>query len=191
MITINASPGQQFDPHVSGNLAAYTDNQPISTIRYYDFLTASDQPIPNSLPDGGITLDLLSDVSGSNIVFARQNAGTSRIMVFDVGTATMAEVDPAPAPLRLGAAIGNNTVAYIDFEAGSGDVVTWDLATSTRTVGQRFARVRAEPQRRAQRQRGGVGILPDLAAQLRHLPGDQDRHFVGDLACVDHCRPRR
>src|SRR5882672_6920220 len=36
---VDTSPGEQIDPHVSGNLAAYTDQAiGLGVIRYYDFL---------------------------------------------------------------------------------------------------------------------------------------------------------
>src|SRR5947208_14930737 len=59
-ITIDNSPGDQLDPHVSGNLAAYTDNT-AGFIRYYDFATSTDLVIP---PPAGSS-DTLSSVSGS------------------------------------------------------------------------------------------------------------------------------
>ena len=42
-VTINNGAGDQYDPHVSGDLAAYTSDL---SIRYYNFATDSDAAIP-------------------------------------------------------------------------------------------------------------------------------------------------
>jgi hypothetical protein len=133
IITNNASAGRQNDPHVSGDLAVYTDQSGFPQIRYYNFATNLDSVIDNHLPNGDIAFDVLSDVNGPNVVFTGEGGGGGHIMVFDTTTSTLTEVDPAPAPQRLGAAIGANTVAYVDISA-SGDIIAWDLATSTRQV---------------------------------------------------------
>jgi hypothetical protein len=56
-------------------------------------------------------------------------------MVFDAATAaTPIEVDAVPNPNRFGAAIGGNTVAYIDFGLqANGELVISDLSTSIST----------------------------------------------------------
>ena len=128
-VTINNSPGDQFDPHVSGDWAAYTDNV---GIRYYNFATNTDAAIPM----GSSANDLLSDVSGSKIVFSRVTIGSgTAVMVFDAATAAAPiEVDPAPATIRFGAAIGGNTVAYIDLGLqANGELVVSDLVTHVST----------------------------------------------------------
>jgi hypothetical protein len=128
-VTINSSPGDQFDPHISGDWAAYTDDV---TIRYYNFTTNVDAVIPS----GGGVRDLLSDISGSKIVFSRVTVGVgTAVMVFDAATAAPPiEIDPAPGTTRIGAAIGGNTVAYIDFGLqANGELVIFELSTSTST----------------------------------------------------------
>src|ERR1043166_6258259 len=57
-ITINNGLGDQYDPHVSGDLSAYTSTELWTTVRYYNFLTGADAPIPS--PSGAV--DLLPDV---------------------------------------------------------------------------------------------------------------------------------
>jgi hypothetical protein len=70
LVTVNDGPGNQTDPHVSGDLAAYTSTVTGSTqIRYYNFLTSTDIGIPNVHPSGVQTTDYLSDISGHTIVF--------------------------------------------------------------------------------------------------------------------------
>jgi len=128
-VTINASAGDQYDPHVSGDWAAYTDG---SGIRYFNFVTGVDAAIPPSTS----TRDLLSNISGSKIVFSRVTAGKTAVMVFDALTPAVApvEIDPAPATTRFGDAIGGNTVAYIDFGLqANGELVISDLGTLTST----------------------------------------------------------
>ena len=126
-VTIDNSGGDQTDPHVSGDWVAYTSDL---AIRYYNFASNVDAQIPLGLS----VHDLLSDISGSKIVFSRIiNAVKSAVMLFDAATPLSApiEVDPAAASTRLGAAIGGNTVAYIDFDLHpNGELVIHDLITS-------------------------------------------------------------
>lgn len=131
-VTINAGAGDQTDPHVSGDYAAYTDMTGYrGSIRYYRFSTATDAEIPV----GSSARDLLSDISGSKIVFSRVITGVkTAVMVFDVSTPAVdpIEIDAAVGSIHLGSAIGGNTVAYIDLVLQpQGEVVIHDLATST------------------------------------------------------------
>jgi hypothetical protein len=127
-VTINASAGDQNDPHISGDWLSYASD---TSIRYYNFATNIDAQIPL----GSSSRDLLSDVSGSRIVFSRIIMGvTTAVMVFDGATPAVLpiEIDAALAATRLGSAIGSNTVAYIDFGLhGNGELVIHDLATAT------------------------------------------------------------
>jgi hypothetical protein len=127
--TINNGPGDQNDPHVSGDLAAYTDGTAPESIRYFDFVTNTDQAI--AAPTGAS--DSLSDVSGSNIVFTRASGACDSIIVFNAGTSTTNEVAPANCPVRFGSAIGGSTVAYVDFSSGSGVIFAADLSGGTPT----------------------------------------------------------
>jgi hypothetical protein len=115
MTPVNTGAGEQNDPHVSGDLAAYTDGTPLTsqTIRYYRFSTGADQAVAS--PAGA--RDLLSDVSGNRIVFTRIQASGNSIMVFDAAAASTSEVAPMAGSNRIGAAIGNTTVAYIEFNS--------------------------------------------------------------------------
>lgn len=126
-VAINASPGDQNDPHVSGDWAAYASDV---AIRYYNFSTAVDAQIPM----GASARDLLSDISGSKIVFSRVVSGVGTgVMVFDTPSAAAPiEIDAAPQTIRLGSAIGGNTVAYVDFGLeANGELVIHDLVTAT------------------------------------------------------------
>jgi Tol biopolymer transport system component len=126
-VTINATAGDQYDPHVSGDWSAYTSD---ISIRYYNFTSHADAQIPL----GPSARDLLSDVSGSKIVFSRVQPGVKTgVMVFDAATAgAPIELDPLNGSVRLGSAIGGNSVAYVDFTVSSfGELVVHDLGSST------------------------------------------------------------
>jgi HYR domain-containing protein/WD40 repeat protein len=129
-VTINAGSGDQNDPHISGDLVAYASD---FSLRYYSFLTNTDAQIPL----GPSARDLLSDVSGSKIVFSRVLAGgnttVALVMVFDAAmpASPPVEIDVADGTTRLGSAIGGDTIAYIDFGLqGNGELVIHDLASS-------------------------------------------------------------
>lgn len=101
--TVNDDPGDQSDPHISGDWVAYSSDL---SIRYYNFVTGIDAQIPM----GSSARDLLSDMSGSKIVFSRVITGDrTAVMVFDAETPAVmpTEIDPAAATLRLGSPIGD------------------------------------------------------------------------------------
>lgn len=130
IVAINNGPGDQTDPHVSGDLASYTNNEgSTSTIHYYNFLTGVDLAIPG-LGD----IDLLSDVNGGRIAFSRvRTDGTTAVMVFDVASGVVTELDPQPATTRFSPVVGGDTVAYSGLEVGNGDIFAYDLAAGTAT----------------------------------------------------------
>jgi hypothetical protein len=125
-IIINNSSGDQTDPHVDGDLAAYTDSA-TSQIRYYRFSTSVDAAIP----PGATIVDILPGVSGNLVAFTRIEADRNAIVVFDTVANTTTEIDPHPGTNRVGSAIGGNTVAFIDMSTGDGDLYSYDLATNT------------------------------------------------------------
>jgi hypothetical protein len=106
---------------------AYTSDH---TIRYYNFVTNVDAQIPL----GPSSRDLLSDISGSKIVFSRVITGVkTAVMVFDAATpgTPPVEIDPVTPITRIGSAIGGDTVAYIDYGLnGFGEVIIHDLASA-------------------------------------------------------------
>jgi alpha-tubulin suppressor-like RCC1 family protein len=122
-LAVNTAAGDQLDPHVSGNLAAYTDG---STIRYYSFLTNVDTVVPSA--PGAI--DSLSNVYDTRIAFSRQSATARGCMVFDTATGTLTEIAPAAGTARFATALGGDTVAFVDANSGNGDIMVWDLSTS-------------------------------------------------------------
>jgi hypothetical protein len=127
-VTINASAGDQFDPHVSGDLVSYTLDD---RVRYYDFFTGNDAAVPS--PVG--TTDLLSDVSGSRIAFSRiEPSGRIPVMVFDVATSTTTEVHPQALPQQFSSAMSASTVAFIDEDVAGGELVVATLGGSSTQV---------------------------------------------------------
>jgi hypothetical protein len=124
-VVINESFGDQTEPHVSGDWAAYTNDPAIA---YYNFSTG----MGGEIPLNGANRDLLSEVNGSKIVFSRRIFGTQKIMVFDAATPGVppVEISLPTVGTRLGASIGSNTVAYIDQGTNShGELLIYDLAT--------------------------------------------------------------
>jgi hypothetical protein len=129
IVVINNNSYDHTDPHVNGDIAAYTEGAATPAIRYYRFSTAVDNAVP-SVP--GAT-DSLSDVSGNNIVFIRSVGGCSSIRVFNVSTGATTEVAPATCPQRFGSSIGSSTVAFTDFSSGNGVTFAADLAGGAAT----------------------------------------------------------
>ena len=144
-ITITNQPGQQFDPHVDGDLAVYSTatfaagtGLLTETIEYYRFSTGVRSTIPS--PPGVQTADLLSDVDQGRIAFTRifpGGSGRVAIMLFDTATGTLQELMASlPDSRRWAPAMGAQTVAFVDEQLagdGSGEIMVLDLATSMLT----------------------------------------------------------
>jgi hypothetical protein len=131
-VTINNGPGHQTDPHVSGNLASYTDSA--TTIRYFDFLTGTDSAVPSGGPG---ERDTLSDVNGSRISFSRffgDSDFSTHIFVYDTATSALTEIDPQPGVFRFSPTIGGDTLAYEDLVNGGpaccSRIAVYDLAAN-------------------------------------------------------------
>ena len=99
-VPVNTQFGIQTDPHVSGNVVAYTNEEPSSEIRYFNLATHADAAIPKSAAD----FDFLSDVSGQTLVFTRVTSDRSAIYAFDVTTAGSPGRARLPRPVRAVAA---------------------------------------------------------------------------------------
>jgi Tol biopolymer transport system component len=110
MTTVNDGPGEQTDPHVSGDLAVYTDGTDPQSVRYYRFSTGVDQAI--SSPAGAS--DHLSDVSGNLVSFTRSEGTCNALMIYDVSNASTTEIDPQACAQRSVGALGNTTLAFTD-----------------------------------------------------------------------------
>jgi len=129
-VNINTSAGDQFDPHVDGDLAAYSEITSTQQIRHYRFSTGVDQAISNVQADGTVASDLLSDVQGGRIVFTRVASDRNAVMLFDpAASPSLVEVSPKAGSNRIGVGIGGRTLAYVDLGLGSGgEIVVVDLA---------------------------------------------------------------
>jgi hypothetical protein len=108
-VLINGGSGDQYFPHVDGDLVSYTSN---NTIRVYDFFSGDDSVVPVAADSA----DQLSDVSNGRVLLSRLDLNTlnQSVLVYDVGTGTLDVVDPQPNPYRWLPAIGADTVAFID-----------------------------------------------------------------------------
>ena len=140
-IPINVSPGYQTDPHVSGDLAVYSNFGDIEEIRYYRFSTGVDTAIPNLEPGGGRAVDQLSGVNDGRITFTRANSlGTkSSVMFFETRSAAPSaiEINPTAGSNRGDSAISGNSIAYADrgtlANPNAADVYHFDLLTNVTT----------------------------------------------------------
>jgi len=117
-IAVDNTAGDQLDPHVSGDLAAYTDaaDPAQALIRYYDFFSPSS---PNAaIPAGADDIDTLSDVNGNHIAFARYNtvSGVRACMVYDVVTHDTIQIGSGTS--AGAAALGGDTVAFVNGSPG-------------------------------------------------------------------------
>jgi len=106
-LLINSSAGNQTDPHVSGDIAAYTD-QSSGTIRYYDFVTMA----PGSILTPAGSTDQLSDVNGDHIAFARKTGSNRSCQVFDVVGETTVQIGPDNSG-AFATALGSDSVAFV------------------------------------------------------------------------------
>ena len=106
-VLINTSPGNQTDPHVSGDIAAYTDESG-GLIRYWDFFTI----LPGSIATPLGSTDQLSDVNGNHIAFARKTGPNRSCQVFDVTTWNTVQIGPDNSG-AFSTALGSDTVAFV------------------------------------------------------------------------------
>jgi beta propeller repeat protein len=110
--TVNNGPGDQTDPHVSGDWVSYTDNSTGSyQVHYYNLATGQDAVVPGN---GG--QDVLSGISGTTIVYMHSTSSGQSIYSYDLGSGNPpAEVDATPGSIREFPAIGGRTVAWVDY----------------------------------------------------------------------------
>jgi len=125
IIPVNEGPGDQTDPHVYQDFAAYTDSSTgTGVIRYYDFITTADIAIPHSPTD----VDTLSDINALRIAFARRKSDRTACMVFDITTNSIIEIAPLVGSRRFQTALGGPTVAFVDNNVGNNDIQVANIA---------------------------------------------------------------
>jgi len=131
---VNNGSGDERDARVSGNLVAYYSviggN---SYIRYFDFLTGTDE----SIPQEAISSDFLTAIDGTKIVYTHVTSDSYEINLFDTNIGgSPVTLDPLPYSLRERPAIGDHTVAWMDFGFNDlylSEIVVYDLASGTTT----------------------------------------------------------
>ncbi|MBF5044224.1 hypothetical protein FGE12_17635 [Aggregicoccus sp. 17bor-14] len=123
-VVVNAGPGDQKEPHVSGDTVAYSSElNGVGEIRVFDLSTHVDAAIPN-----GGAFDFLSDVSGDSVVFTRIGADRSAILRYDVAAGgAPVELAPAAGTNRRAASVGGRTVAWEDYGAWGSQGVAPEL----------------------------------------------------------------
>ena len=117
---VDNSPGDQSEPSVDNDLAAYTDVNS-GRIRYFDFFTSTSTPIPGAPTD----IDTLSNVNGTRISFSRQRPGppiSRACMVFNVASSALVEIAPGSGVSAWQTALGGDTVAFVDAVLGQSDI---------------------------------------------------------------------
>jgi hypothetical protein len=139
-VPINTNPGEQYDPHVDQDIAAYSELIGFDqSVHFYQFSTGLDTTIPRAVPGGLIAHDFLGGVQGNSIVFVRYiPGGDTGTMLYDIPTASMVEINPQPGSIRFGISIGGNTVAYPDMSVvdpvrQNGEIYVYDLNTRMAT----------------------------------------------------------
>ena len=192
-ITINNGAGDQTDPHVSGDLVAYTDVNS-GRVRYHDLQSGTDLAVAP-----GSDVDTLSDISGSRIAFVRLDAtGDRSVRVYDMASGTLVSFDRGTLAYEpFGTAIGGTTVAFEDLTTGNGDIMVADVGAPTAA----FVDLSNSPAFDGQPEVAPQGDLVvweacATASTVRHLQGDADRRHLGtggarDKHAADHRAQRR
>ena len=122
---VNNGPGNQTNPHVSCDLASYTNIDEFtgqSTLHYWNFATGIDSVIP------GNDIDLLSDVSDGRIAFTEVHEDGDHVIVYDTVSQTSTLI---PGAGESNPAINGNLVAFEDrsFAGNQTEISTYDLST--------------------------------------------------------------
>ena len=135
LITINTGPGNQTNPHISGDWVVYTDDvSGASTIHYHNLATNADGLIPT----GSNAIDVLSAIFGTTVVYTHVTATAEAIDLFDLSQLNAPPVELAPLAnsVRQKPAIGNRTVAWEDFTSTpqNAQIVVYNLDTQQVTA---------------------------------------------------------
>ena len=126
---INASRGDQTNPHIACNIASYTDDdfQGTSIIKYFDFATNTEHAVSTS----GIYR--LSDTDGRLIASTQLQSDGDHIVLFDIASQTTTQV---PGAGNSAPAVGGNLVAFAhgDFSTPSTfEINVYDVNTGNVT----------------------------------------------------------
>ncbi|MEO8541578.1 MAG: Ig-like domain-containing protein, partial [bacterium] len=121
VVPIDTQVGYQMGPHVSGDLACYTDFNFVQ-VRYYRFSTGT-----NLVADDGQECS----IDGNRIAYSQTAGNEHHIRLFDVTTSGSIELDHQPGVRRYETAFATPTVAFFDYFFTSPTVYT---STSLRVV---------------------------------------------------------
>jgi hypothetical protein len=89
LVTVAASPDEQNDPHLDGDIVSFTESGILtSRVRYFGFSTLTTATVP--APAGDV--DLLSDVAGRRIALFRVTTDSVSPTSFDTSTLTSTEI---------------------------------------------------------------------------------------------------
>ena len=147
LLDVNVGPNDNFDPHVDGVWVSYTSDAGSgdTVIRYHNLGTGFDAAIPR--PSGYV--DLLSDVNQGRIAFTRVSSVSATIMLFDMASGTLTEIDPPPGVTftHFQPSIAGNTIAFVDQTAPSfnGVIQVYDLSTGITTLLSNNSDMNANP----------------------------------------------
>ena len=137
-IVVGNGPGDQTDPHVSGNLVSYTNFiydgfNPVSSIHYFDLVTRTDAEVPN--PNDGNVFDFLQDISGTTITFTRVTNSGASIYSFDTSTpgTPPAPVAPAANATRSQSTVGAQAIAWQEGNYPA-NIAAYNRITGTTTL---------------------------------------------------------
>jgi hypothetical protein len=137
LITLGGHPGEEIDPHVSGNLVAYTsfpDDEPGQSgqIVVHDLATGTDRAVGNG---GGS--DILPDISGTTVTYTHATAsGAHDAYRYDYPAGPPTVVDPQTAAgQRRISRVGGATFVFQDFgyPVGTPEITGFDATTGVAT----------------------------------------------------------
>lgn len=129
---VDAGVDNQVDPHIDGNLVAYTnvDVNGLPLIKYFDLATNSGDFVPFLPPEESF----LPDVSEGRVVYTSLNLsddGTqviSRLKIFDTATGTVSAVTDGNR--HVNSTVAGDLIAFEDrsFSNGETEIAVYDLA---------------------------------------------------------------
>jgi len=119
---ITTSPGDEYDPAISGNLIVYSSYRSTSTdVYYYNLATGLETQVTNAVGD-----QELSDVNNGRIVYT--DLETLDVLLYDPATGSSTNLTPE-RPVSINPCISGDIVAWEDVDQGSQQVYARDIVT--------------------------------------------------------------
>ena len=120
---ITTSPGDEYDPAISGNLIVYSSYRSTSTdVYYYNLATGLETQVTNAVGD-----QELSDVNNGRIVYT--DLETLDVMLYDPATGSSTNLTP-DRPVSINPCISGDIVAWEDVDQGIQNIWARDLANN-------------------------------------------------------------